>query len=240
MSSKAIYYSKAPLNGAGKLHFLITPQVANEGTAPRALLGSLVEDIGGGLLGKDVPGFDHVWKREYVLGLMKAIPELAGNDLINETSLASVSQDLKVNKKLAPGISAPIPGVPAVASIEIDYSKIVSIKLTLGAGSRKLYIPTGFLKSAYAYAEANSGKVDPQLFDDDYLAVSQIVLVKKLELSFESTANFSAGFDAKADDVTNMKVGVKYEKTTERKYTVKIDDGNDYLFALRGEQLEGL
>ena len=239
MSARSFYFAKAPLRGAGKLHFLVTPQEAPVGSAPRALLGSLVEEIDSGLFSmKEVPGADHVWKREYVLAALRKDPSLAGVELIEQTNLASVSQELTVEKKFKLGVDAPVPGVPASASIGIDFTKIRKVTMTLGAGCAKYYIPDGFLKSGYDYAQAHSDQFDKQLFYDDYMGVSQILIVKKMKVTVESETEFSAGFDAKADEITALKLGVEYKKSSKRTYDIDLDDGKEYLFGIRGVQLD--
>ena len=241
MSARSIYFAKAPLRGPGKLHYLVTPQEAPGGSAPRALLGSLVEEIDIGLFSlKEIPGADHVWKREYVLQALRQDPTLAGVDLVEETNLASVSQELKVEKKFKLGVDVPVPGVPASASIGIDYSKIRSVVMSLGTGCVKYYIPEGFLKSGYDYAQKHSDQFDKQLFYDDYMGVSQILIVRKMKVTVESESDFSAGFDAKATEITDLKVGVKYQKISKRKYEIDLDDGKEYLFGLRGVQMDKL
>ena len=241
MSSRSFYFAKAPLRGAGKLHFLVTPQEAPTGSAPRALLGSLVEEIDSGLFSmKEIPGADHVWKREYLLHTLRQDPSLAGANLIEQTNLASVSQELKVEKKFKLGIDAPVPGVPASASIGIDFTKIRKVTMTLGTGCVKYYIPDGFLKSGYEYAQEHSNDFDKQLFYDDYMGVSQILIVQKMKVTVESETDFSAGFDAKAAEITDLKLGVKYEKSSKRKYEIDLDDGKEYLFGIRGIQLDRL
>lgn len=241
MSARSIYFAKAPLRGPGKLHYLVTPQEAPAGSAPRALLGSLVEEIDSGLFSmKEVPGADHVWKREYIVSVMQHPPDLAGVNLIEQTNLASVSQELKVEKKFKLGVDAPVPGVPASASIGIDYTKIRKVVMTLGAGCAKYYIPEGFLKAGYDHAQSHSDQFDRQLFYDDYMGVSQILVVRKMKLTVESDSDFSAGFDAKADEITDLNLGVKYQKTSKRKYDIDLDDGKEYLFGVRGVQLDKL
>lgn len=241
MSARSVYFAKAPLRGPGKLHYLVTPQEAPTSSAPRALLGSLVEEIDFGLFSlKEIPGVDHVWKREYLLSVLAQDPSLAGVGLVEQTNLASVSQELKVEKKFKLGVNVPVPGVPASASIGIDYSKIRSLVMSLGAGCVKYYIPNGFLKSGYKHAQEHSDQFDRQLFYDDYMGISQILIVRKMKMTVESESNFSAGFDAKAAEITDLNAGVKYQKKTNTKYEIDIDDGKEYLFGVCGVQLDKL
>jgi len=241
MTVRSMYFAKAPLVGPGKLHFLVTPQEAPPGSASRQLLGSLVEEMDIGMFGlKQVPGFDHVWKREYLLQVMAMLPGIAGQQLVNEAGLASVSQSLKIDRKFKLGANAPIPGVPASASIGADYTKLKSVTMELGAGCTKYYIPKGFLSAAYDHAQKHSNQVDKEIFDDDYMAVNQVLIVRQMKLVVESNAVFSASFDAKADQITDLKVGVSYSRKSDRTYEIELDDGKDYLFAIGAVQLDAL
>jgi hypothetical protein len=241
MSARSNYFAKAPLRGVGKMHFLVTPQEAGVGSAPRSLLGSLVKEIDVGLFSlREVPGLEHTWKREYVLNVLRQDPALQNVPLVEEVSLANVSQELKVEKKFKLGIDANVPGVPVSGTIGIDFSKVRKVIMELGAGCKKFYIPEDFLKSGYAHAQENSNQFDKQLFDDDRMAVSQIVVVKKMKVTVESESNFTADFQAKATDINGLGIGVTYEKKTEKKYEIDLDDGKEYLFAIRAVQLDNL
>lgn len=241
MSVRSSYFAKAPLRGVGKMHFLVTPQEAAVGSAPRTLLGSLVKEIDVGLFSlKEVPGLEHTWKREYVLQVLQQDPSLQNVPLVEEVSLASVSQELKVEKKFKLGIDANVPGVPASATIGIDFTKVRKVNMELGEGCRKIYIPEDFLKSGYAHAQKHSNQFDRQLFDDDRMAVSQILIVRKMKVTVESESNFTGDFQAKATDINGLGLGVTYEKKTERKYEIDLDDGKEYLFAIRAVQLDNL
>jgi hypothetical protein len=241
MSSKSLYFSKAPLRGPGKLHFLVTPMLASPGTDVRSLLGSLVTEMDEGTFGdKQIPGADHVWKRRYVLDVLGKDPALAGQNLVSEATLANVSQDLKVDKKLKLGVDATVPGVPAKATIGFDYSKTKTINIALGEGCVKEYIPEGFLASGYRHAELHSNEFDRQLFNDDYMAVSQLLIVRKMQLTVESQTEFSAAFQAQAEQISGLGLGVDYSKKSNKKYVITLDDGLEYLFGIGAVQLEKL
>jgi hypothetical protein len=72
------------------------------------------------------------------------------------------------------------------------------------------------------------------------MAVNQVLIVRQMKLVVESNAVFSASFDAKADQITDLKVGVSYSRKSDRTYEIELDDGKDYLFAIGAVQLDAL
>jgi hypothetical protein len=241
MSIKNTYFSRAPIMGVGKLHFLIVPREAPADSGDRALLGSLVAEYDTGLLGgKEVPGPDHVWKRRYLLEMISRAQGTGGQTWVESQDLAGVTQSVKVEKKFGFDLGLSFPGVPASGKIGIDYSKLRTVELVLGAGCRKEYIPVGFLKAGFDFARHHSDEFDRQLFDDDYMACQQILIVKEMAISVVSEIDFSAGFEAKAEEINGLGIGVTYSKKSKKEYTVKLNDGKEYLFGIGAVQLERL
>lgn len=239
MSANSQYFARAPMKGAGMLNFLIVPRAAPVGSGPRALLGSLVDEIDVGLFGtREIPNTELVGTRGYVLEAINRNPDLAGKTLVEEESLASTTQTLVVNRKFKLGLGVPFPGVPDTASVGLDYSKVRRVELSLGEGCRKLYIPTSFLKDGYDHAQRHSDQFHWSLFHDDYMAVRQILLVRNLSILVTSESEFTAGFEAKAKDVNDAKVGINYHREDQKSYRVSIAGDQDYLFALGAVQLD--
>jgi hypothetical protein len=206
-----------------------------------SLLGSLVAEHDRGLFSmREVPGDMHVWTHGYGLEAFAKAPKLAGKQLVVEEELAAVTQSLKVEKKFKLGAGAPLPGVPANGSINVDFSKLRSVDFTLGAGSVKRYIPSGFIDEGFRWCQKHSNDFDRQLFDDDYMLVDQLLLVKSMQLKVTSETDFSAGFKAQADAITDANIGVSYDTSRDREVKIAIDDGRTYLFALAAVQLENV
>jgi hypothetical protein len=241
MSSSARYFSRAPVQGVGKMHFLLVPKVAGPDSLPESLLGSLVSETDRGLFSlSEVPGDKHVWKRGYGLTVFARAPSLAGEALVVEEELAAVTQSLKVEKKFKLGAAAPIPGVPANGSITIDSTRLQTVEFTLGAGAVKRYIPTGFIRAGFQWAQQHSSEVDADLFDDDYMLVDQLLLVKSMTVKVKSETDFDAGFKAQASEISDTNIGISYDVSRDREVSVTIDDGRTYLFALAAVQLENI
>jgi hypothetical protein len=102
----------------------------------------------------------------------------------------------------------------------------------MGPGSKKIYVPDGFVSAAYASFVQDPSKYDRIMFDDDHMLVTQIVIAKDLTVEVESKTDFSADFQAKAVKVANLGGGITYAKKSERKYSISVNDGKEYLFAI--------
>lgn len=238
MAGKDWYFSTAVLSGVGRLFFLKVPQDASPGTGPARLLGSFVLEGDGGLFGNsEYP----VPQNSYILGAvsdaMKAIgfPE---DQIFNEIGLAGVSQQVKIEKSASVTGEAPFPGAPLSAGIGVSYKRIRSVKMEFGEGSRKRFIPRDLLIEAYRKFAKNSANYPAVFFDDDRMVVDQVLLVKKMALEVTSDSDFSANFDVKAEEMNKAKLGLKYEKKSNRVYKLSLDGTREYLFALSGVEAD--
>jgi len=239
MSKKNLYFSRGITRGFGKVFFLRVLQEAPAGSPPRRLLGSFVDEVDYGPLStKSAPALDHAWDPEYFLTIAKAIPGWAQRGLVLETNLAGFSQTYKVAREVGADVKASFPGAPVSAGIEVDYSRLSTATVTMGEGSRKLYIPQEFVPAAYEHFVENSGSYDRVLFDNDLMLVTQIVLVRNLQIEVESKNEFSADFQAKATKVNELGGGIEYTRKTERKYQISVTGEKDYLFGIRGVEAD--
>ncbi|MBC2778505.1 hypothetical protein [Parasphingopyxis marina] len=215
------------------------PQEAGTGSAPRRLLGSYVDEIDYGLFStREAPGIDHAWDPEYFFHIAKALGGNDNRDWVLETALHNVTQEYKIETKAGMDAKGSYPGAPVSAGVEVDYERLRRAKITLGAGSKKYYIPRGYISEAYRAFAEQSDSYPSVVFDDDHMLIDQIVIVQNLALEVESKSEFGAAFEAKAENVNNLGIGVKYTRTSERKYQIEITDGKEYLFGLSGVQAD--
>jgi hypothetical protein len=227
-----LYFSKSIFKGLGPVFFLRIPQEAVAGSGPRRLLGSYVDEIDGGLLGKATPGTNHAWEPEYFLSLLPKLKSTAGKTHVQSTSLAGINQSVKIEKSGGANLSGSFPGAPISAGLQVDYKRLKTAEITLGVGSIKYYIPRGFLEAAYKEMAEDSDQFDPIVFDKDNMLVDQIVIARNLKVVVESSAEFDSSFEAKADAVNKLGAGVSYSRKSTRHYEVNVNDGKEYLFAL--------
>ena len=232
MAGKDWYFSTAVLGGVGKLFFLKVAQDASQGTGPSRLLGSFVLEGDGGLFGNsEYP----VPQNSYILGAVATEMKKLGfpeDQIFDEIGLSGATQQLKIEKTASAGVEAPFPGAPLSAGIGVSYKRIRSVKIEFGAGARKRFIPRDLLIEAYRRFAQKSGDYPPVFFDDDRMVVDQVLLVKELALEVTSDSDFTANFDAKADEMTKAKLGLKYERKSNRVYKLSLDGTREYLFAL--------
>ena len=232
------YFAQGIVVGLGKLFFLKVLQEAPEGSPPRRLLGSYVDEIDSFLGLKRAPGLEHSWDPEYFLKVAHALPGWGERQLIQSADLAGFTSEYKVETKAGANANGAFPGAPVSAGIEVDYSKLRTAKVTMGAGSRKLYIPEEYVPAAYETFAKAPGQYDRILFNDDNMLVTQIVIVKNLSVEVESKTEFSAEFEAKATKVENLGGGINYKRTGERKFAISVADGKEYLFGIKGVEAD--
>lgn len=233
MSRGDYYFSRGLIKGLGKVFFLKVLQEAPAGSPPRRLLGSFVDEVDYGLFStRSAPGLEHSWDPEYFLKVAKALPGWGERELVLETGLAGFTQRYKIETKAGVDAKAAFPGAPVSAGIEVDYSRLQSATVTMGAGSRKIYIPGNFIPAAYEKFAEDPQNYDSILFDDDNMLVDQIVIVKSLAVEVESKVDFTADFQAKAARVNDLGGGISYSRKSERQFEIKVDDGKEYLFAI--------
>ena len=239
MSRGDYYFSRGEVKGLGKVFFLKILQEASPGSPPRRLLGSFVDEIDHGFLGtRNAPGLEHSWMPEYFLSCAQALPGWQGRQLVTYADLAGFTHQYKVETKAGADAKAAFPGAPVSAGIEIDYGRLKTVNVTMGAGSRKYYIPSNFILAAYREFKKNPGAYDDILRSPKNMLVNQIVIVTNLTLEVESKADFTADFQAKATNVANLGGGISYSKKSERKYAINVNDGKEYLFAISGVEAD--
>jgi hypothetical protein len=233
------YFANAVLGGVGRMFFLKIPHSAAAGSDPARLIGSLVREGDGGLIGdKEWP----VPENSFILGALLSIMTkdfgIPADQATNSIVLAGTSQSVKIDKKISGNLKAPFPGVPQALGIEIDYSKLTSIIIELGAGAEKRLIPRDLLAKTYRDMAALPGKYDELYFSDDRMVIDQLLLVRKLSLTVTSDVDFSAGIDARAEAINALNAGVNYKKSSKRSYSVEIDSAEPMLFAVGAVQAD--
>jgi len=233
MAGKDFYFSSGILSGLGRLFFLRVPQVADEGSAPARLLGSMVREGDGGLFGNsEYPIPENSFILGAVLASAQKVLDLPITDLVNEIDLAGFTQALKVDKSVAANGEATFPGAPMSAGIGISYKRVRSIEVAFEAGARKRLIPRDLLIEAYRAMAKASGNFPAVFFDNDRMVVDQVLLVREMTITVTSDADFSASFNAKAEETNALNVGVTYTRKSSRSYAMSLDGSRDHLFGV--------
>jgi hypothetical protein len=111
-----LYFSRGIMKGLGTVFMLRVPQEAGEGSSPRKLLGSYVDEIDYGLFkSKEAPSLNHAWQAEYFLSKAAEVPTLQGMALTDTVNLANFTQTYNVETKAGLNARRPFRERPSAA-----------------------------------------------------------------------------------------------------------------------------
>ena len=230
MSKSSYYFSKSVIEGLGDVFCLRVPRSAAGDKGAGNLLGSLVEEDDGLFGSSPIPIHAHV--AQSVLKAMIKLGTYTESDFINRTELAGVTTTLDKKKQLKANGSGEIPGSPVAAGFALDYTKVKSIDVTLGAGSVGLNIGEALLEECYQALKANEAAYPKPFFGKDLMLVDQVVLVSNLSITVHAEGSFDAGFNAKVQSAGAVGGGVSFHSESESSYSMKLEGDVPYLFAL--------
>jgi hypothetical protein len=244
MSASNYYWSRQLIQGFGKMWFLIVPQEAKASGGGESLLGSVVNEIGGslfppsgGIFGKDYPEPHHLTTPQLILKTIEVHREKLGiastEPIVQEINFSGLSIAVDKRKTLKAGVGG-FPSLPA--SLSVDYSRMVSISIKFGANTQKRYIPTGYLSSLKHFLGGDDRKISTSVNIDKETIINQILLTDEYSVTFESESEFDTNFEAAIEQVSVLSTGkitFAFSGATKKRVTVKVQDGQDYLIALR-------
>ncbi|MCU0566657.1 MAG: hypothetical protein MUF49_08680 [Oculatellaceae cyanobacterium Prado106] len=247
MSSSDYYWSRQLVQGAGKMWFLKIPQEAEGNSGGASLLGSVVREKSGQLfpggsglniIGKDFPVPQHVTTPQLLLNRILAnrqalkIPET--ENIVEEIALAGVDK-LVIEK--SDRLEADIGNFPSLpVHLEIDYGRMERITLQLGSNTRKRYILRGYLKRLKDSVGNDDSLITTDVSIDKETIIDEILLTDRYSVTFESVERFSPKFKANAMQIPALSAGtvsVDFEQASKKQVTITVDNGKDYLIALK-------
>lgn len=249
MSSSTYYWSHRAIKGFGKMWFLIVPQDATSQGGGAEFLGSVVEEVEGGLfpggsglniIGRDFPKPEHFTTRQLILKELqsrrKTLRFAEDEDFILEGNAAKVSESFSQSNMLKSTVGS-FPGLPNLPlGLEIDYGRMEKISIQLGEKTRKRYIPLEYLIRLKKSVDGDDQKITQDFSIAKEAIVNQILLTDRYSVTFESVEAFDADFEVQVGLANTVKAGevsVALEQSDRRQVTVTVDDGNDYLIALK-------
>jgi hypothetical protein len=244
MSSSDFYWSRRMIQGFGKMWFLIIPQEADSSGGGISLLGSVVNEVsgglfpsGGGIIGKDFPEPNHLTTPQILLKEIENHRKELGllNDelIIQEIKLPNLKVDFEKTDSLKSG-AGNFPSIPVAFSI--DYSRMEKASIEFGGNTRKLLIPTGYLSKLKNFFNGDDKKITSDISIDKETIIHQILLTDQYTIVFESSSDFNTNFESSlevANTINSGKVSFELEKTTKRQVSVTVNDGKEYLIALK-------
>lgn len=246
MSSSDYYWSRHLIKGFGKMWFLIVPQEAQSTGGGASLLGSVVNEISGDLfpggsgiqiVGRDFPEPNHLTTPQLLLKTIEA-QRKALNLADNEQVVAEVKYpDLNVVFERSDTFKSGVGNFPSLPiSLSINYSRLEQISIQFGANTRKLFIPTGYLSRLKNFVDGDDRKITTDIRIDKETIIHQILLTDCYSVTFTSTSAFDSNFETAvnlANTLNASRIAFDLDKKSRRQVTVAVNDGNEYLIALK-------
>ena len=244
MSSSNFYWSRRLIKGFGKMWFLIAPQEADSSGGGISLLGSVVNELsggffpgGGGIIGRDFPEPHHLTTPKLILEAIESrrqeLEFKPDEPIVLEVKLPKLNLVFEKKTVSKAGIGN-FPSLPI--SFSIDYSRLEKIFIQFGENTRKLYIPTGYLSRLKNAVDGDDAQLSTDVNIDKETIVNQILLADRYSITFESRAAFDSNFEASVNLANTLNAGnidFELEQTTRHQVTVSVNDGKEYLIALR-------
>jgi len=246
MSSSDYYWSRRLIRGFGKMWFLIVPQEANSSGGGASLLGSVVNEISGqifpggsgfNLMGLDFPEPNHLTTPQLLLNAIEsqrqALTLADDEEIVKEVKFPDLNIVFEKSDTLRSGVGN-FPSLPI--SLGVDYSRMEKISIQFGANTRKLFIPTGYLSQLKDFVGGDDRKITADVRIDKETIVNQILLTDRYSITFESVSAFDSNFEAAANLANTLNAGrisVDLEQATKKQVTVTVNEGNEYLIALK-------
>jgi len=246
MSSSDYYWSRRLIKGFGKMWFLIVPQEANSSGGGASLLGSVVNEISGqlfpggsglNLVGLDFPEPNQLTTPQLLLNTIasqrQALKLADDEQIVVEVKFSDLNIVFEKSDTLRSGVGN-FPSLPI--SLSVDYSRMEKISIQFGANTRKLFIPTGYLSRLKDSVGGDDRKITTDVNIDKETIVHQILLTDRYSVTFDSVSAFDSNFEAAANLTNTLNAGrisVDLEQAVKRQVTVTVNDGSEYLIALK-------
>lgn len=111
-----------------------------------------------------------------------------------------------------------------------------SISIQFGENTRKLFIPAGYLSRLKNFVEGDDSKLATDVNIDKERIIHQILLTDHYKVIFNSESSFSKEFENSLDFANTIKAGeisFKLNQASKRSLTVDVNDGKEYLIAIK-------
>lgn len=242
MSIEGYYFSRKGVLRMGKMYFLKDLQEADSPGGGRSLLGSVVQEVREKFLGiivtKEYPVPMHMSVPSVILKAIESRRSQLGfsdsEPIILPQNLASAQRSVTIDRRYIFGAGAgPFPSVPVNLGIDVDYGRARQITLSFGEGTKREYIPLGYIARLYDYLGGNPASIDITLAENN--VVTSILVTKNLKVTFESEAKFDTEFKAKLKSfasVPNIGAEVAYKMETDKKVVAEVSGKTEYLVGL--------
>jgi len=243
MPASDFYWSKRLIPGFGKMWFPLAIQEATSSGGGLNLLGSVVEELKGGLFGlfERYPAPYSMAKPRLILEALQhdAVSLGINGTIVEAEKLSAPAMNLQFSKKDALKLGAgPFPSLPVALNLDVDYSLMEKIEIRFGASVDVEFIPTDYLARLYRQYGGDARKALPGVaieVDANYI-VDQVLLARDFSIAFESSQQFDAEFDAKLEALKALpNVGGKIDigRESSRRVVIGVSGGPTYLVAFK-------
>jgi hypothetical protein len=241
MPSSDLYWSRNAVKGFD-MWFLIVPQKASSDGGGANFLGSVVRDRAGKLfpggsglniIGKSFPILDIAAQPQLILHQIEKLKKTADEQVVLEQNCSGLNIVVEKSDGLRSGVGQ-FPGMPV--ALDVDYERMERVSIQLGDGTRRLYIPKGYLNRLKKSVGGDDNQLTSDISVDQETIVDGILLTDRYSVTFESTEAFAAKFEAKVNQINVLnggKVSFEFDQKSRKQVTVNIDDGSEYLIALQ-------
>lgn len=235
------YFANAPVRGAGKMFLLLLPQEIVRGSDAGKLIGSVVREVDYGFLfKKQCP--------EPVSALQPgaAIKELARAagvkpaDMKGKRILGGAELSLDKVSDFSVGAKANFPGSPVAGGVDLDWKRVKSVDVAFGEGSYAVDLRMGLVENGLKAARRAKADYASQLFDDDYMIVTSVLIAKGLSVKVTSKEQFSADFKAAAQRVSDTHAAVSFNQVDDMAYELKVAETKEHLFGIAAVEPENV
>ena len=240
-SKKDWYFADAPVKGVGEMFLLLLPQEVTKGSDAGKLIGSIVCEVDYGFIfKKQCP--------EPVSAVQPgaAIKELARAagvkpaEMKGKRVLSGAELNLDSVKNFSVGGKANYPGSPVSGGVQLDWKRIKSVDISFGPGSYALDLRKGLVERGLKAARAASNEYAPELFDDDYMIITSVLVARGLSVTVTSKEEFSGDFKVAAQQISDTHAGLDFNAITESRYVLNVADTKEYLFGVAAIEPENV
>ena len=242
MSIEDYYFSQKGVPRMGKMFFLRDLQEADSPGGGRSLLGSVVQEVREKILGiivtQEYPVPMHMSAPGVVFKVIDSMRNQLGfsgsEPIILPQILAAAQRSVTIKRKYMFGAGAgPFPSVPVNLGIDVDYGRAREVTLSFGEGTRREYIPQGYIARLYKHVGGDPASIDVTLAENS--VVTSILVAKNFKVTFESEEKLDSEFEAKLNNFASLPdIGteVVYKMEDKNKVIAQVSGKIEYLVGL--------
>ncbi len=241
------YVSKVNEGSFGDLFLLSQLQEKTSSGGGENLLGSPAQKISKFGFGNDFPIPQLFGNPRVLIKKLNSLKTELGieTDVTNRINLAGGTSTIHIEKKKLFNVGVGVlPFLPLSFGIDLDFSKTKDLTLKFGAGTYTENINAGYLHSLYSHLDGKaSADIGGKFLQDNYF-IKEILVAKNYTVSFTSTDDFKADFNAKLDafkalpEIDAKKIS--FSSSSKRTLDATISGDTEYVIGLTASTWKSL